>query len=315
MVMPLNRIYVVGSGFSSCAGTPVLRDVLLELFKNKEDPLTKELKNYLQNLLFPNQKDEWIHSSTLEEILSRLDLIKMYRPYENVDYHQVSHYEEMLLQKFSSLLSPGSTQWQKPSYQKFVKSLTPKDVIISFNYDLIMETLLKESGILYDYCLHWSEANGTLGKAVKLIKLHGSINQYYCPECGHILFEEAESKKTRPCPYCLKKGVHINTRQLMIAPTLFKSYSLPSLRALWFQTLQLLGKAEEIIFIGYSLPEADVLAYQLFDFGYKAAGEGQKATLVNGHHLSPERFANIYGKGLFNTGLYFEEWIAQRRLP
>lgn len=308
----MKRVFILGSGFSSCGGAPISRAVIPTIFKEEQnDHMTVELKRYLSNFLF-NGQDQWLNDADLEEILSRLDLIKIYRPYHNIDYDKVACFEEVLVEKFTVLLSPDKTKWNKPEYLAFRKFLKPSDSIITFNYDLIIEELLGSMGLTYDYNLDKDKNNVKKSgiEKIELIKLHGSINQFYCPKCTKVSIINYKDKDQKICQACHAKGEIIFLKQFIIAPTLFKTYSLPTLRHLWFKALSLLASADEIIFIGYSLPEADVLSYQLFDFSKKLSRKQQYVYLINGPRLNPRRFMDIYENSLINTSIYFQEWVS-----
>lgn len=307
----MNRVFILGSGFSTYAGAPISRAVLPAVFlTDRSDPSVLKLKSFLSEFLFRGESD-WIQTSGLEEVLSRLDLIRHYKPYPNIDYNQVSYFEELLLSKFIELLTPEHTRSEHNVYKEFAELLNFGDTIVSFNYDLIAEHLLTMSGRNYNYCL-----NPEYGERlyVELLKLHGSINLYYCPLCGavyQINFQKGD-KGSLVCERCSGDSRSAALRHFIIAPTLFKSYSLPVLRSLWFKALALLKEAREIYFMGYSLPEADILSYQLFDFARRSVSGSQTVYLVNGPRLSPVRFGQIYGQDLINTRLYLDEWISEK---
>lgn len=317
----MNRVYVLGSGFSVTAGAPLARSVLNYIFHPARlDGQLRELKAYLDDFLFQGRPD-WTGATELEEVLSRLDLIRHYKPYPGIDYARVVHFEELLLAEFTRLLSPALLSCSHPAYKAFGKLLCPADIIISFNYDLVVEDLLTSSGLGYDYQIGTIEGSLKGTKPVTLLKLHGSINLYYCPACGKVFFfsptvtehpvPEGETAVPLVCRSCSSPEKQVGLRHFIIAPTLFKSYTLPALRQLWFRALKSLSDAGEIYFIGYSLPEADILSYQLFDYGRSLAGRKQTVHLVNGHQLQPGRFEQIYGADLVNEGLYFEEWVSK----
>jgi len=318
------RTFVLGSGFSAIAGAPLSREVIPEIFKHSSgSPALPELKSFLDDFLFRGHK-EWVVDTGLEEILSRLDLIKHYKPYPGIDYCQVSLHEELLLGEFIKCLSPWNIKAEHPAYAIFVDIIKDDDTIISFNYDLVAETILSALGRNFSHCLMVPRQSG-----INLLKLHGSINHYYCPVCGQIFefpptvtvhpipgrqYKQGGSCQKMPeCTNCIIGGIPVLLRHFIIAPTLFKSYSLPQLRNLWFRALTALAEADMIFFIGYSLPEADILSYQLFDFARRLSNKKQGVYLINGPRLLPGRFSQIYGHDLVNTGDYFEQWSQKIR--
>jgi len=317
----MNRVYVLGSGFSVEAGAPLARSVINHIFRtNGLNPQLMELKSFLDEFLFQGKQD-WSDDTDLEEVLSRLDLIRHYKPYPGVDYSRVSHFEELLLAEFTKLLSPLKLDSSHPSYSAFRSILCGDETIISFNYDLIMEDLLISTGWGYKYCIETVDAKLQGKKPVNLLKLHGSINLYYCPVCGDVFFfsplvtehpiTEKETDSLMICKNCSQPNQQVNLRHFIIAPTLFKSYTMSVLRRLWFKALKSLTEAGQIYFIGYSLPEADILSYQLFDYARRLAHEKQTVHLINGPQRKPQRFKQIYGPNLVNEGIYFEDWVSK----
>lgn len=329
----MTRVFVLGSGFSVRAGAPLSRSVLGTLFCREIcAPHVRELKSYIDRFLFPGRPD-WVNETDFEEVLSRLDLIRHYQPYPNIDYDQVSYYEDLLIGEFTKLLNPEHLSPGHCSYTTFNKQLKPQDTIISFNYDLIVESLLASANKEYNYELG-CQVGTSEAQAMPLLKLHGSINLYYCPSCSKVFFFSprvtrhpvAHGKHSvtngshaahipeitdNPliCRQCSTKDKTAALRHFIIAPTLFKSFTLPALRRLWFTALQALAGASRIYIIGYSLPKADILSHQLFDFARRMSAHNQDVHIINGPKAVPKRFLHIYGNSLKNEGVYFEHWI------
>lgn len=301
----MSRVFVLGSGFSARAGAPLSRSVLANIFRqDRFIPKVMELKSYIDRFLFPGRPD-WVNETDFEEVLSRLDLISHYQPYPNIDYEQVSYYEDLLIDEFTKLLNPEHLAPGHFSYALFKRLLEPQDSIISFNYDLIMESLLNSAGLSYKYCLISQGANpGDNTNSINLLKLHGSLNIFYCPLCSTVYFDNSTT-----CSQCSKAGKSAALRRFIIAPTLFKSFTVPALRSLWFTALQVLAGASQIYFIGYSLPEADILSYQLFDFARRMSIQNQEVHLITGPKAASDRFRQIYGAQLKNEGENFEQWV------
>lgn len=318
----MKRVFVLGSGFSAPVGAPLTKSILPRLFScGSIDRRTQDLKKWLEMTFF-NKKPDWINSVSFEEILSRIDLIKYYRPYPDIDYKELEYYEELLLAGFTGLLTAEKSNPSGELYQRVLGLVQNGGGIVSFNYDLVLETVLRSMEIDPDYMLPLVRMPAEVSQIEKLhklpvLKLHGSINLYFCPLCkGTYFFSHSFTLHPMPDehqPFCRtcqdRDGNRTRLRHLIIAPTLFKSYSLPSIRHLWFLALDMLAKARDIFFIGYSLPEEDILAYQLFDFAWQMAAQKPSITIVNGPHANLAGYRQIYGKAAHNTGLYLEEWV------
>ena len=93
---------------------------------------------------------------------------------------------------------------------------------------------------------------------VKLLKLHGSINWGFCPRCRMMVgpYEGASSihldGMEKKCP---DHGISIQT--LIVPPSWNKNYRVHSIQRVWEMARVKLIEAERVVFIGYSLPEAD----------------------------------------------------------
>ena len=122
----------------------------------------------------------------------------------------------------------------------------------------------------YDYDYHKDEkhipsthikAKGN--KNIKILKMHGSLAWLECPKCGRILtdysseiaYEEFGKAK---CPYCDSSNSDgPGLRSLIITPTFLKSLNNLNIKNIWQNAYIDICEADHIIFIGYSLPDAD----------------------------------------------------------
>ncbi|EOT7837962.1 TPA: hypothetical protein ACP31J_001102 [Pseudomonas aeruginosa] len=165
--------------------------------------------------------------------------------------------------------------------------------VISTNWDILLDNSIYKSlhsgygynGVV-DYCCYISsrdksdetvvpglEKLGQGGFNVKLLKLHGSLNWLQCPRCARLyakFFEkEAIQNFDSPtsCRHCdnnfpEEHGRHILAPNL-IMPTYLKDLSNPQYRIIWQNAGIEISEADEIVFIGYSLPYADFEMRQL----------------------------------------------------
>lgn len=165
--------------------------------------------------------------------------------------------------------------------------------VISTNWDILLDNSIyqvlqsnhKYNGVV-DYCCYISsidknddtvkpglEKLGQGGFNVKLLKLHGSLNWLQCPRCSR-LYTKFFIKQTldnffdpTSCRHCdtnfpEEKGKHLLTANL-IMPTYLKDLSNPQYRIIWQNAGIEISEADQIVFIGYSLPYADFEMRQL----------------------------------------------------
>tara|TARA_B110001469_G_C9648373_1_gene329303 strand:- start:4174 stop:5334 length:1161 start_codon:yes stop_codon:yes gene_type:complete len=168
--------------------------------------------------------------------------------------------------------------------------------IISLNWDILLDQALYQKleikdgyidgdyepiGVV-DYCCYISSidpnnrrirtglwALGSRGYNVKLLKIHGSMNWLQCPNCQQ-LFVSFNQKENIPnylnpkeCRHCSENDIQSNLRGSMIMPTFLKDLSNFQLKLIWQNTAVELMEARNLVFIGYSLPQADFEFRQL----------------------------------------------------
>lgn len=178
---------------------------------------------------------------------------------------------------------------------------------ISLNYDILVDNAILD---LYpdwdiDYCVPFSNVQMPGGglpndewheprpdRAIRLLKLHGSLNWLYCPTCRSLGLTpkqkgvcrlETDPEQCR-CPQCGTVAVPI-----VIPPTYFKVLSNLYLRRIWHEAEQDLLQANRIIFCGYSFPEADIhVRYLLKRAEMNRTGPGPEVIIVNEHDRKSE---------------------------
>lgn len=290
----MNRVYILGSGFSADAGLPLSRDILKVIFNNhRYDTEVVQLKDWLAKNFYPHEPD-WINHNNFSEILSRIDLIRYYKPIKQANYKEIDYYETILIKLFIKVLTGNGPRTIPEPFLKFAAGLRNQDTVITFNHDMIIESALETVG----KSLHYLYEKNNSKASIPILKLHGSVNLVYCPICHRIDWSIQNT-----CPIC-----HSTMKPLIIAPTFFKSYHIPAIRDIWFEALKSLTRANELIFIGYSMPSDDLLSHQLFDFGYRL-NPSAPVTVINGHSPDMTIFQNIYQQGSTNLKLKFVEFM------
>lgn len=165
--------------------------------------------------------------------------------------------------------------------------------VISTNWDILLDNSIYNSikksndlGVV-DYCCYISsydkndetvkpglEILGKGGYNVKLLKLHGSLNWLQCPRCQRIYVKFNQKIAMNPfstvnkpsCLHCDKNFGKYKSHLLnanLIMPTFLKDLSNPQYKIIWQNAGIELSEAKKIVFIGYSLPQADFEMRQL----------------------------------------------------
>jgi NAD-dependent SIR2 family protein deacetylase len=164
--------------------------------------------------------------------------------------------------------------------------------VISTNWDILLDNSIKDEiesnyyqEAVVDYCCHISsyengddsvkpglEILGLGGFNIKLLKLHGSLNWLQCPRCLRVYVDFhnkiAIEQYLNPvnCRHCNNHFGEYKSHELvsnLIMPTFLKNFSNPQYKLIWQNAGIELSEATKVVFIGYSLPQADFEMRQL----------------------------------------------------
>jgi hypothetical protein len=104
---------------------------------------------------------------------------------------------------------------------------------------------------------------GAGGYNVKLLKIHGSMNWLQCPTCQR-LFTDFSGKYVitnaldpLDCRHCRPHHGSVKLRSSLVMPTFLKDLSNFQIKLVWQNAGVEILEAEKMVFIGYSLPQAD----------------------------------------------------------
>ena len=173
--------------------------------------------------------------------------------------------------------------------EKFVGLISPTDIILTFNYDLLLEQILMKYNLWnpingyeeFGLQQHSGEINNRdyLESKVKLIKLHGSINwekigffdkldnrdspnYFLCDRCtGTPLIDDFDSKVTVPMAES-----HYIPDSALIFPSFIKQFDKTYEQKMIKMAINKISKTSGIYILGYSLPTPDTTANILFSF-------------------------------------------------
>lgn len=175
--------------------------------------------------------------------------------------------------------------------------------VISTNWDILLDKTLRadvqkynssvttddddskslKNKCVVDYCCYMSsydpndhltkpglEAIGAGGFNIKLLKVHGSLNWLQCPRCArvYVSFDEKiallRHEKRSNCRHCENNyGTDTHLIANVIMPTFLKNFLKTQYKLIWDNAGIELAEASKIIFVGYSLPQADFEMRQL----------------------------------------------------
>lgn len=192
---------------------------------------------------------------------------------------------------------------------KLAKLMVPGDIVFSYNYDILMDNALRETGKLTDtgYFLsfyrvfdntRWTRPDDN-DSQVSILKLHGSLNWLRCSICNsnllmrHTKVGEWITELPASCPKCGAGLSYIE--RLLVPPLLTKNYGDPAINYLWLQAERCLERVNEVVVIGYSLPPTDFASETLLRRGIKGKSRIQiPVTVIDIDKEAKERFSRIF---------------------
>lgn len=202
--------------------------------------------------------------------------------------------------------------------------------VITFNYDVALEHALymkMDTGVDYNLLNKPQFTN-----RLKVFKLHGSINWVKCRGCGEIVawdlldyllhhalnyrseterkssYELLEiSKDLHQFTHC--KGKRVESDAVIIPPTWNKTEYSQQLSEVWKGAVKELSEAENIFFIGYSLPPTDQFFRHLFFVANMEPSSIKKIWVFNPDEKVNRRFRNLLGPTLLERYKFFKKHL------
>jgi RNAse (barnase) inhibitor barstar len=316
-------VYVLGAGASHDAGLPLYFELLSPALGTRLFNRLRELPAYLE--MFSSEIDDLMRDSLelqqkygtdLEQILDRLYT-------EDPDAYQavLSHYYRAIQLSdtiYQSISLPDYLSSGLAANFDILKAHGRRPAIISFNHDLLVEYgLLPYSDRLpFSYCLSSSHADdygsATIGMTVAphfdsghiyggaeiipLLKLHGSFNWLYCDACDYLLIgaDTLQAVGKTPCPRCKRE-----TLQISILPPR-RGKQMRAFGGLWKTAEELLSVALSVCFVGYSLPDYDIDAFDLF-----RCNVNPSATITIMAPSHPDDLRKRYARAFPNSSINF----------
>lgn len=169
------RVFVLGAGFSAAAGVPLTVELLseaLRMFSAECPGIYARVKNYAQEAMGSTNTELDIARLSFSELCTFLEFIEL-REYGGGERWSESGSREKLALRYylaKTLVARTPTPDAVPElYLAFAAQLHPRDMVISFNWDGLLEAALEAVGKRYTY-------DRSDDDAVTISKLHGSVN-------------------------------------------------------------------------------------------------------------------------------------------
>jgi len=302
-------LFFLGAGASKPAPSniPTVNELLPELWKKSGRLETKPLErlehwcveNGIENI------EEMLTAVTVSNFIIRNS--KVHGLLNSVLYPEWASFKEIsirdidavlllenMLNTFFSLLV-GTMLKAKPnpiheSISEFAKSRQALVNLMTTNYDACMEQALDRAGVPFSFVLASSEESSNL----KLIKMHGSINWFYCDACQNVFLPpigtivKAMENDVLYAVLGMCNHCGAPARQFIIPPITYKYLTHPPIVQVWEAGRRILGQSSLIIIVGYSFSAGDDYIAKML---VKAIGEdpGKRIIVVSTNRQAIER--------------------------
>lgn len=262
----MNTCYIFGAGASAAEGLPGTDGLFAQAFEvlgPQFDRSVRRVWTFLERVfgIRIDGADSFRGLPSVDEVISLVDHCVaegqgLGHSYGPARLGRVKLALQHLLCATLDAAGDGAPTHTGP-YRRFVEHLAGRGApvgLISLNYDTLLDRAVASAGLGPDYGFDrpdWRPDAHTL----VLAKLHGSLNWALCPACDRI--EVLRGRATMGQVTCSGCG-NPRLQELIVTPSLHKRYTSVQLKHVWSLAFDMLRQAERIVFVGYSLPAADM---------------------------------------------------------
>lgn len=313
-------VFFFGAGISMADGAPSQAQILSRMYQQNKQ--TESYKNHLNEIMaFLKKAFDYDQESTstpsLEYIFGFIDffltLNQSYTKYYTTN--KLIEIREDLIRFINHFIhekiNPESGDMSKLISK--IKDINTNVSVITLNYDTLFEDSFSKyivDNLYISFCydlvnyryqyltpdswlINPDEAmllpDKSEPKTIKFLKLHGSLNWFYCNVCNSLMIKPryhkrvtslntdcAEMDKDTTKLLCPQDGSRMLS--LTTPPAYKKDLTHPVISNLLIEASNEISAAKKIVFIGYSMPEADVHIKAILS---RAGTHGKKLVVIN----------------------------------
>jgi hypothetical protein len=340
-------VLFLGSGFSAELGLPVtskLQDELLEA--NPGHPCEAPREAFISKTISTFWKEVfgWTESRkrpSLEDHFTQIDLAANSGHYLGKAYgpKKLRALRRMTIHRVFTMLDvePHAAL----HIDTLIRQLTTdfQVSVVTTNWDIMAERCLAREGVSLFYSREPDSRNPTrFPVGLPVWKLHGSGNWGYCDVCRSLITGEIDLGKIavrfgwllepedfrlfrggrkivrdlgttfRECPSC---GGRVATRVATFSYR--KHLDVPFFQSIWDEARDSLRRADRWLFVGYSMPEADVEIRHLLktaELAHSNPARPRIDVVLKSDKDAPTRYQRLFGRSITaisNAGL--EQWV------
>lgn len=282
-----SRTFILGAGFSAGAGIPLTGQLLskaMELFAAECPGLYSRVEGYVRTAFSVSRHEQQaIDFAELgfSDLCTFIEYIEL-KEYGGGERWSDSGSREKLALKFYlakaiALATPAAGEIP-PLYLEFARQIRPSDLVITFNWDCLLEAALNAVNVPFRYQSLSDTPEPTLAGKLEITKLHGSINWRLGLPRGQAEFRWRSfgfaSGMMKTEVYC-SGGVEnreswVNgeplgeLEPLIVLPGYGKAIDVRHLAPLWYRPENGFGYTHDVNIVGLSLAPDDFFIRSFF---------------------------------------------------
>jgi NAD-dependent SIR2 family protein deacetylase len=285
-------VFLIGAGASKPkpSGIPTINEMLSEIVQKLppiENPIVDKIKEWasrrnvtIEDIMTAGYlSSQFVSSAKLTELVGEIvyrspearRLEPRFQTPKVRDIEYVISFKDLVDRIFSvvsGIMIKAEANSIHESVSKLVRNCSSDAdfYLLTTNYDVCLEKALRKEGLKPQY-LGVEKAEG-----VPLVKIHGSVNWFYCEGCQDVISLNIEElgrfDKVYPTTgTCLK--CNTLTQLFMVPPVAFKYVNYPPIVEIWQSAMRVLQEADIVIVIGYSFSLADDYLLKMIVSGMK----------------------------------------------
>ncbi|TSA27036.1 hypothetical protein D4R71_02825 [bacterium] len=315
-----NRVFILGAGFSVGAGIPLtstLLDQAMKKFSIECPGLFKRVDGYARESIERYDEMELNYSEVdFSGLCTFLEYIEL-REYAGGERWKDEGSREKLSLKYylakTIAENTPSVNEIPQMYIDFANELHDRDIVISFNWDGLLEIALKNVGKFYTY--NWVDDS-----AITLCKLHGSVN-WRLNEPNHLgkpvntlnweslnLMKGMMDVEIYYTPELLNYDTWYyysplgEVEPFLVLPGYGKAFDVRSNAAFWYKPEIAFANTHDIYIIGLSLTPDDFFIRSLFlsslpYIGSYSEVKGRKIFIINPDENASKNYNFVLSRG------------------
>lgn len=307
------RVFILGAGFSADAGVPLTEDLLrqsTQLFRVECNGIYQRLENYARDIVDAGDSDIDFGAIGFSRLCTYLEFAELREFGGGERWSDDGSREKMALRFYlaKTIVSRTPVGDRVPElYLKFCSQLKPEDMIITFNWDCLIENTLIRLGTPYSYCFEEKKLN--------ICKLHGSVH-WICSEPndlgtpkntldwrplgykeGLVEHEIFVSDMVRGIENWAGRGPFGEVRPCLVLPGYGKAFDVRKIAGLWYKPEFAFLRRGGVHIIGLGLAGDDYFVNGFLRYCFANKGlSGHRVTVINPDKKTEESYSFMLGE-------------------